>query len=207
MIPKANSFIAAAALALGVTLTAGRPAVAETMLDQFTVKAMGIAQVNDAGQCIVIVTVNSGNAGADEVRVVGDFGGAAKLYTSIGMTDGIIKSAKIVETTEFKVKRKLKLATLSDPISTLKNLHKAFVREAASSLETKTKRAASIAAGVVLGWDVMAADTAEKREDVEMRAQLASVTETNDNANAKVTAYATALTNAGINPVTYLPIV
>ena len=63
-IPKANAFILAAAAALGVTLTAGRPAVAETMLDQYIVKKMGIAQVNDAGQCVVIVTVNSGAAGA-----------------------------------------------------------------------------------------------------------------------------------------------
>ena len=206
-IPKANAYLLAAAAALGVSLTAGRPAVAETMLDQFTVRQMGIVQVNDAGQCVVIVTVNSGAAGADEIRVVGDFGGNAKLYTNFGAADGIIKSSKIEATTDFKIKRKLPDVALSDPISTLVKMHKAFKAEGVKAAASKVAKEAEISASVVLGWDTMAADTAEKKEHVQMLLQLGTITETKTNADTRLAALTTALTNAGINPVTYLPIV
>ena len=206
MIPKANGYFAFVAAALGVSLTAGRPAVAETMLDQYTVSSMGIAQVNDAGQCVVVVTVDSGAAGANEVRVVGDFSGAAKLYTNFGAADGIVKSAKINASTVILIKRKLKEVSLSDPVSELKRLHKAFVAEASKSLAVKTKLTTAKNVATGLGWPAAAADTAEFKEFAQISTELDSVTEVNNNANTKVTTYSAALTTAGINPVTYLPI-
>ena len=205
MISKANAFLVAAAAALGVTMTVGRPAVAETMLDQYTVKDMGIAQVNDAGACVVLVTVNSGVSGADEVRVVGDNSGAARLYAAFGAVDGIIKSAKIDANTDFTLKRKLKAVVIGDPVAELKALHKAFVKEAASSSATHAKQETARTVAVGLGWNV-SVGTPQREAYDDMVTVLASVTELNDHANVKKAAYAALLTAAGISPVTYLPI-
>jgi hypothetical protein len=205
-IAKANGYFAVAAAALGLVLTAGKPAVAETMLDQYTVRDMGIAQVNDAGQCVVIVTVNSGDAGADEIRVVGDANGAAKLYASIGSAEGIIKSSKIELTTDFTIKRKLKAVTLGSPINELKAFHKAFVKEKASSTAASAKHETDRLVMVGLGYDVAGAGSPQLAEYENVILLKASVDEIKANATAKEAQYATLLTNAGINPLTYLPI-
>lgn len=207
MIPKANGYLAIAMAALGVSLTAGRPAVAETMLDQLTVSNMSIAQVNDAGQCVVFVTVNSGASGADEVRVVGDFNGAAKLYTSFGHADAIIQNAKISAASVITIKRKLKAQTVADPVTELKRLHKSYVAEKTKSATVKTAKTAAIAAAVVQQWNTEAPDTAQFQAHAQLVTELASVTEVNDNATAKAATYGTALLNSGIDPVTYLAIV
>lgn len=206
-IPKAKSFLSVAVAALGVVLTAGKPAVAETMLDQFTVSEMGIAQVNDAGQCVVIVSVNSGAAGAVEVRTVGDASGAEKLYASIGSAEGIIKSSKIEAGTDFVIKRKLKAVTLGSPINELKAFHKAFVKEKTSSTAASAKHETDRLVMVGLGYDVAGVGSPQLAEYENIVLQKASTDEIKANATAKEEQYATLLTNAGINPATYLPLV
>ena len=203
MISKANSFVALAVAALAMPLTAGRGAVAESMLDNYTVKKMGIAQVNDAGNAIVVVTVNSGASGADETRVVSDNKGAIKLYTAVSSTDSLMRGARFIPTTDVIVKRKLKAQTIGDPVAELKASHKAFSKEVASSGVNKVNLTTSKNAAIAQQWDdvnVFAADTAQNLAYVDILLVLGVVTELNDYAVARKAALGAQLTAAGVNP-------
>ena len=207
MIPKANAYFLAAAAALGVAMTAGRPAVAETMLDQYTVSYFGIVEVVAGSKCMVVVGVNSGANGAVETRFVCDASGSAKLYSDFTAVKSVIESAKLGAGVQVKFERKLKAVTVGTPQATLIALHKAFTKEAASSSAIKAKLNTARNLAISLGWDALPATDANHIEYVEIDANFTSVKEVNDNAVGKVATYSALLTNAGINPVTYLPIV
>lgn len=205
-IAKGNAFKAAALAALGLVATVGRAAVAETLLDQYTVKSMGIAQVGGAGKCLVVVTVNSGAGDSDEVRFVADNSGAIKLYGSIGSVEALIKSAKVEPTTVFTVKREAPEEVLQTPTNELKAIHKASVKELATSTATAAKQEIERAAAQAIGRDLEPLGSLKRTDYDDMVLVLASVNEVKTKAQARVTQYATLLTNAGINPATYLPI-
>lgn len=203
---KGKTYVAFAVAALAVT-AAAKSAFAETLLDQFDVKSVNIAQVTDSGSCLMFVTVPTGAAGADEVRVVGDAGGEVKLYSTIQLAFSAANNAKLTETASVIFKRKEKAETLTTPSKELIALHKAIVKErdkfAASIAALETERAL----GETGGWNVALVGSAKRTAYDLMVEKLASQNEAKANGVAKATAYATQLTNAGINPVTYLPIV
>lgn len=206
MIPKANALIAAAVAAFGVTLTAGRPAVAETLLDQFTVSAVKIAGVNDAGNCIMIVDVNSGAAGAVETRVVADSKGSARLYTTLASTDSLTKNMNLgagvaVSFIPFYVEE-----SVSDPIAEAIKVHKAAVKEKATYLAEKVSQDASIAVAVATGWNTAPVGSIKRRtyeSDVQRQLVVSEVVDFN---TAQIAQYGAILTGANIDLVTYLPI-
>lgn len=206
MIAKGNAFTSIALAALVVSVTVGKPAVAETLLDQYTVKSMGIAQVGGAGKCLVVVVVNSGDAGADETRFVADNSGAIKLYGSIGAVEALIKSCNVVSATVFNIKREATAETLATPTNELKAIHKAAVKELASSTVTFNKQEVERVAAVGVNWDTAAVGSLKRSTYDDMLLVLASVNEVKTKAAARVTTYAALLTAAGINPATYLPI-
>lgn len=203
-IPKANKFVAEAIASMGLTVP-NKYAIAETLLDQYVVNGMEIAQVDDAGKCLVFVYVNNGIN--DETRVVGDSNGAVKLYTDLARVSAMIKHASPAPDAEFIYHPKVKQAAVGDPVAMLKNLHKALAKERDSSAAVMAKRQASITVATGLGWATLPKLSAQRVELDQYQNELLSVSEVNANAVAKLAKYATLLTNAGINPATYLPIV
>ena len=204
MTRKVNALVPVALAALGLALTAGTHAVAETLLDQYTVKALAIAQVNDLGNCIVIATVNTGAVGAvDQVRAVCDGKGDVKLYGSIGACENVIKASKMIESSEVTIKRKLKESTVGDPITSLKTKYKAFKKEAASSLALQTALQNKITAAIADGWDT-SVGTPEAAEYAYFVDALPSIREVKDWDDAKVVSIGAALTTAGVDPATVL---
>lgn len=203
---KGKSYVSYAVAALAVT-AAAKSAFAETLLDQFAVKSVSIAQVTDSGSCLMFVTVPTGAAGADEVRVVGDASGQVKLYSTDSLAMSAAKTAKLTETATIVFKRKEKAGTVTTPSKELIALHKAIVKErdrfTLSSAALETERAL----GETTGWHVELLGSVKRIAYDLMVEQLASQNEAKANAIAKATAYATQLTNANINPVSYLPIV
>lgn len=203
---KGKTYVAFAVAALAVT-AAAKSAFAETLLDQFDVKSVSIAQVTDSGACLMFVTVPTGAAGADEVRVVGDASGEVKLYSTIALANSAANTAKLTAAAVVIFKRKEKLVALSTPSKELIALHKAIVKErekfTASAAALETERAL----GELTGWHAELLGSVKRTAYDLMVEKLASQNEAKANAVAKATTYATLLTNAGINPATYLPIV
>jgi hypothetical protein len=203
---KGKSYVAFAVAALAVT-AANKSAFAETLMDQFPVKAVNIAQVTDSGSCLMFVTVPTGAGSADEVRVIGDASGEVKLYGSESLALSAAKTAKLTETATIVFKRKEKEGTATTPSKELIALHKAIVKErdkfTLSSAALETERAL----GEQTGWHVELIGSVKRTAYDLMVEKLASQNEAKANGVAKATAYATQLTNAGISPVTYLPIV
>lgn len=203
-IPKANKFLLSAAASIGLVGVASY-AVAETMLDQCIVNKMDIVQVDDAGKCVAYATLLIG--GNVQKRFVGDASGGAKLYTDLSAVARVIKNVNAGAGAEFVYHRKLTVANISDPISMLKTLHKAFMREKAATALVVAKREASITVANGLGWSVLPEDREERQLLTQYEQELLTLNEVLGNAVAKLAEYATLLTNAGINPATYLPIV
>lgn len=203
---KGKSYVAFAVAALAV-MAANKSAFAETLLDQFAVKAVNIAQVTDSGACLMFVTVPTGAAGADEVRVVGDAGGEVKLYSTVALAHAAGRNAKLTETATVVFKRMEKVQALSTPSKELISLHKAIVKERDAYTVKLTALETERALGETGGWNTELVGSAKRTAYDLMVEKLASLNEVKDNAVAKATTYATQLTNAGINPVTYAPIV
>jgi hypothetical protein len=202
---KGKTYVAFALAALAVT-AAEKAAFSETLMDQFNVKSVSIAQVTDSGSCLMFVTVPTGASGADEVRVVGDSSGQVKLYTTGELAMTAAKGAKLTEAATILFKRKEKAGVATTPSKELIALHKAIVKERdkyiASIADLETERAL----GQTTGWNVELVGSVKRTAYDLMVERLASQNETKENAVLKATAYATALNNAGINPVTYLAI-
>lgn len=202
---KGKSYIAFAVAALAVT-AANKSAFAETLMDQFPVKAVSIAQVTDSGSCLMFVTVPTGVEGADEVRVIGDASGEVKLYTGIALANIAARNAKLTATATIVFKRMEKVQALTTPSKELIALHKSIVKErdayGVRIVDIETERAL----GEVGGWNVELVGSAKRTAYDLMVEKLASLNEVKANAVAKAATYGTQLTNAGINPATYLPI-
>jgi hypothetical protein len=200
MSKKANLLLVAAAAALGITITVGAAPISEALLNDYTVKGVSIAQVDDSGRCVVIVTVQNG-AGDEQVRAVASASGDVRVYSDFGATAGLIKRSKLSETAVVTYKRKLKEANVGDPVASLKALYKSFKSEKATANNAKVMIASDITAAVAQGWDT-ASGTPEAVEFADYLKKQATVTEWYDYATARVTALAAALVAAGIDPVT-----
>lgn len=207
MIAKGNFYKTAAAAAVGMVLAANSHALAETLCNEYTVKKMGIVQVNAAGQCLVFVSVASGGSGEIENRVVGDANGAVKLFASYALTAKLMAEAKFDADTIVLVKRSVKPEIVTTPSREIITLHKAAKKEVASFAPRVAAMYAETGLAFDLGWSVLPVGAAKREQYEAMENQSSSLNEVVDIAGANVTKYATMLTNAGISPVTYLQIV
>lgn len=200
MSTKNNALVAIAAAALGVTMTAGANPVAEGLLNDFAVTEMGIAQIDDTGRCIIIVTVQNG-AGPVQIRPVCAASGDVKLYAEFGAANALIKKAKLSGGTVVRFKRKEKTASVGDPITTLKSQYKSFGVEKLAGEKSQLVIANKLTAADALGWDT-AVGTPEAAEYADYMAKQASVNEWIAYCAARVVSLAASLTAAGIDPAT-----
>ena len=194
MSTKNNALVAAAALALGVTMTAGAKPVCEGLLNDLRVTGFGAVEVDTSGRVLVIATLENG-----DVRSVADSTGNVRLYADSNAAISLAKRANLASGTQVKVVKADKQTTIGDPVAALKAKYKKFKAEQIASGKGVTSLTDKITAALALGWD-SATGTPENFEYLDLVARKVSVQEWDTFNAAQVTALAASLTAAGINP-------
>lgn len=201
---KNNQLLAAAALSLGITLTPGRPAIAEGLLNDLAVKKLEAAEVSDgSGRVVVFVTVSEDVAGVptDVVRAVADANGNVRLFGDGSAVVSLSKRSNLVPGSAVRFVRFVKAASVGDPILSLKAKYKRTKAENVSAAAKKLDIQAKQSAADSLGWDTMIG-TPENVEYLDILDRLATVTEWESVTGALKQSLADALTAAGIDPAT-----
>lgn len=197
---KNNQFVPAVALALGLTVSAAHPAIAEGLLDNVTVMAMSAAEVADnTGRVMVCVTVMDG---VDEVvRTVADSNGNVRLFADGSAVVALSKRINLVAGAAVRFVRANKASTVGDPIASLKSKYKKMKVEATTANGKHVELLAKQSAAVSLGWDT-AVGSPEYPEYLDIVDRLETINEWFTVTSGLRTTLATALTNAGIDPLT-----
>ncbi len=196
---KNNAMVAAAAMAIGVTVTAGAKPVCEGLLNDFTVTAFGFAEVDALGRVMVIVSVDTGNG--VEVRPVADQQGNVRLYASADGAVMLAKKCQMAANAVVTFRRFISNGTVGDPIVALKSKFKSAKAEETLVIKQQSGLAAKLTAAEALGWDD-AVGTPENLEYVDLTDRAASLNEWKTKTTAKKTALAASLTAAGVDPLT-----
>lgn len=196
---KNNAYLAACALALGVTISS-RPPLVEALLDNIAIKKIDAAEVNDGtGRVLVFVTVTE--SGADVVRAVADTSGNVRLYADGSAVIKLAKTASLVPGALVRFVRFNKLGSVGDPVANLKIKYKKAKAEKTMALLKLTDVVAKKSAGLSLGWDT-AIGTPENLEYMDIVDRFGGLTEWGDLMTTIEASLRTALTNAGIDPLT-----
>ena len=195
-----NAYISIAATALGVTVAPGASPIVEQLLNDVAVSEIKAAEVNDKGKCIVLVTAGG------VVRPVADSSGNVKLFTDGAAVVALAKKSNLPGGQGVTIVKKAINKPVGDPISALKSQHKQASTEAASALVPTQKLAQQIIGAKSLGWDTDPEGSATRGEYEDLIARQASVAEWKAKCDSRVATLAAALTAAGIDPVTYLPL-
>lgn len=195
-----NSYVPIAATALGVTVTEGAGPIVEQLLNDFAVSSINAAEVTDKGKCIVLVDTVGG------MRPVADSSGNVKLFADGAAVVALAKKSNLPGGQGVVIVKKAINKPVGDPITTLKAQHKQASTEAASALAPAQKLAQQIIGAQSLGWDAEPEGSATRGEYEDLIARQASVAEWKDKCDSRVATLAAALTAAGIDPVTYLPL-
>lgn len=200
---KNNAFVAAAATALGMTLTPGASPVCDGLLNDLNVTQFGGAEVDQTGRVMVLVEITTGTGGSatTEVRPVADSLGNVRLYADSNAAISLAKRANLASGVQTKFVRANKVSAIGDPVAALKAKYKKFKTEALASQKQFDLVTGKKTAAEALGWDD-ATGTPENDEYVDIVARLASITEWDTFNDAKVVSLAASLTAAGIDPAT-----
>lgn len=209
---KNNVFVSAAALALGMAVSTGAGAgpVCDALLNDLSVTSFGIAEVDVKGRVVVLVGITGPDVGgvtpAEVVRPVCDSKGDVRLFTTADAAIALSKRSNIGAGVEVVFVKMAKVASIGDPVLALKNKHKAFKAENLSATTSAALMVTKIAAADGLGWDTAANGTPESDEYQDLMARQDSVGEWVTYTAARLATLAAALTAAGIDPATYLPL-
>lgn len=196
---KNNTFITAAALALGVVVDDEAGHVCEGVLNDYPVTGFGFAEVDAKGRTLAIVTVDVGTG--PKVRVVADTSGSARLYPTADAAIAIAKKAAMAADVAIQFRRFIPVGTVGDPVAALKSKYKTAKNEVLAAGKALDKLTAKVTAAEALGWDT-ATGTPEGLEYEDMTARVVAITEWQTKIGAKRDALAASLTAAGVDPVT-----
>lgn len=195
-----NAYISVAATALGVTVAPGASPIVEQLLNDVAVSEIKAAEVTDKGKCLVLVTA------AGVVRPVADSSGNVKLFTDGAAVVALAKKSNLPGGQGVTIVKKAVNKPVGDPIAALKSQHKQASTEAAAALKPTQTLAQQISGAKSLGWDTDPEGSATRGEYDDLIARQTSVAEWKAKCDARVATLAAALTAAGIDPVTYLPL-
>ncbi len=198
-----NAYIPVAATALSLAVSEPVKPIADAMLNDVPVSAIGAAEVTDKGKCIVIATVTIN--GAQEVRPVADSNGNVKLYADGAAVVALAKRSNLAGGQSVQIVKKAVQGSIGDPIAALKSKHKQAATEAVTAGKPLATLTQQITGAESLGWNTSPEGSPEKAEYDDLVKRKATVQEWKDATDARVAALAAALTAAGIDPVTYLP--
>lgn len=199
-----NGYVPAVAAALGLTMGADLPIV-ESMLDNVTVVAIGAAEVGTRGKCVAIASVKDENDNTVN-RVVCDQNGNAKMFSDGAAVVAMAKRSNLGAGQSVRIVKAARAQSVGDPIAALKNQHKSASREAASAAKPHADLLNKITAAQAQGWNTDPAGSPTRIEYDDLIDRRDSVAEWKTLTTARVATLAAALTAAGVDPVTYLPI-
>lgn len=195
---KTNKLIAAAALALGVTVTASAVPVCEQLLNDKSVIKLQAAQVDATGRTIVFVTLQDGQSTV--VRPVCDNKGDVRLFTDLAAVAALVKRAKINAGSKVEYVRLEGVITVGEPVAKLKSSYLSAKSEKAVSAEKKAALVIKKLAGETNGWN-QEVNTPFRAEYDDYIVRIASITEWDDFVGGEVTRLAAALTALGVSPL------
>lgn len=199
---KINVLLAAALTALGGSL-ASAGAVSEKLCDNYNVSAFEVAQVTESGGCIVFVSIATGAAGAVERRPVANAQGNVRVFKDLASVAQLVKRAKRTVGCTFDYLPSAPTAAAGDPIERLKRAYRGAKKDRDDATDLITAIEALQTAAVANGDDT-ATGTPAYDEYVQYGVRLVVVNGVKTWALAEVTAKATALTNAGVDPNTVI---
>ena len=203
-----NAYVAIAALACGLVVESDAKPVCAGLLNDVQVNAVNAAEVTDKGKCIVLVTMveDVGGVPTQVVRPVADANGNVKLYADGAAVVALAKTSNLQGGEAVTVVKRAVSRNIGDPVSALKSQHKSASTEAAQAAKPLATLTTQVTAAESLGWDDAAVGSEERAEYDDLVTRKASVTEWHDKCVARVATLAAALTAAGIDPTTYLPL-
>lgn len=197
-----NAYVHAAVAALGLTLSEPVSPIADALLNDVEVTAIGAVEVTDKGKCIVIASVTIG--GTQYVRPVADNSGNVKLFADGAAVVALAKRSNLAGGQSVSIVKKTVQGNIGDPIAALKAKHKQAVAESVSASKPLAVLNQQITGGESLGWNNAAQGSQERAEYVDLVKRKATVQEWKDFTEDRVTTLAAALTAAGIDPITHL---
>ena len=196
---KNNSFVAAAALALGVTVAAGFP-VAEGMLNDVPVAGLKAAEITDGtGRVLVFagVVVNAETFW----RPVADANGSVRLFKDGSAVVALSKRVALAAGASVELVKFVAVASVGDPVVALKSRYKRAVNELDSATAKRAVVLTKKTAAESQGWDT-AVGTPEATEYADIVARVQTLGEWVGVVDALKTTLAAALTAAGVDPAT-----
>ena len=197
---KNNQFVAAAALALGLTVAA-MPAVAEGLLDNVGVLDINAAEVTDnTGRVLVFVTLLD-NFGQEAVRPVADANGNVRLFADGSAVVALSKRVNLVQGATVSFMRANKTTAVGDPVASLKSKYKRMKVEAVTANAKAVDLLAKKSAAESLGW-YTATGSPENTEYLDIVQRQATIDEWSLAVVAIRDQLSAALTAAGIDPAT-----
>jgi len=199
MSTKNNLLVAAAALALGVTVAANASPICEGLLNDLSITQFGVAEVDTTGRVMVIVETTVG--GVVTVRPVADSSGNVRVYAGADSALALSKRASLAQGVTVRFVKMAPSYSVGDPIAALKAKYKRFKSEAANSLKQSATLASKVTGAEALGWDT-AVGTPENTEYSDLVSRQVSLLEWKDFNDEKVVSLAASLTAAGIDPLT-----
>lgn len=194
-----NGYLSAAKTALGVADDLGAPVV-EQLLDNVAVSSIRAYQISDKGKFVVLATV------AGTVRPVAASTGDVKLYSDASAVMNLARTSNLPAGSVIEITKHGASGTVGDPVTTLKSQHKSAVKEAATAAASVTSVGAKVSAAAALNWNTDPEGSATRAEYNDLAARQSSVQEWKSAVDARVATLSAALTAAGIDPNTYLPI-
>lgn len=200
-----NGYVQVAATAIGVSVAGDASPIAEQLLDNIEVASIKAAEVTAKGKCIVLVGVPDGSGGTD-YRPVASAAGDVKLFADGKAVIALAKKSNLPGGQSVAIVKMQGSQSVGDPIATLKSQHRQVVREYASTTKPFTDLSQKITGAEALGWDEDPVGSATRAQYNDLIARRATVQEWRTAINARVTTLAAALTSAGIDPNTYLPL-
>lgn len=192
---KNSALVAAAATALGITVSANP--ICEALVNDKSVTQFTVYEVDASGRVLVIAAIGGVN------RPIADSMGDVRLYASA--VAAVTMAKRNGGGVPVSVVPFVKVPALGDPVKALIAKHKAFKSEQASGAKSVTAITSKLSAAVALGWDT-ATGTPEADEYADLVKRQTSINEWKAYADAQVTALTASLTAAGIDPVTYAPV-
>lgn len=199
-----NAYVAIAATAIGVVVTPGALPIVDQLLNDVEVSKVEAAEVTAKGKCLVLVTVVTEDG--NEVRPVADANGSVKLFADGAAVVALAKRSNLPGGSSVSIVKRAANNPVGDPITALKTQHKAAVREAAAALKPANDLVAKVSGATSLGWNTDPVGSATRAEYEDLIDRQDTIAEWKDKCDARVTQLANALTAAGINPSTYLPL-
>ena len=198
---KRSLVASAAALAASIAFAGG---TVEAMLDTTQgISAMSIVETSTSGAAVLFYTVGTG--GAAVTKVVTDAKGDVRIYGDSASAMGAVKRAGVGSNVVVTVRKFDAPVNVGSPVKSLIASHKQAVKEAATGALNRAELLSKKTAAEAQGWNTQVG-TPYRAEYDDIAGSLAIVSEWKTASDARVTSLATALTAAGINPVTYLPV-